>query len=559
MAALGEQLRSEFPTTRFNFTQPIIDSVTEDTNGTSANLAVEFSGPDPDVLLGLARKTVDLLRTVPGALDVSIEQEGPQPQLVIDPDPTLCARHNVRIEDVNRLINTALGGEPVGALYEGDRRFDIVAKLDRSVVTSPQAIGRLPVHTADGIPVPLAEVARIKIVDGQTIIARENGVRRMTVRCDIRGRDQGGFVADAQRRFAETIGETDAAGHLLNNPGYRVEWLGMFENLTRARRHFLVLIPITIALIFVMLWVTFHSSRAAVVVLLAVPFACIGGVLALYVRGMHLNMSSAVGFTALFGVAIMDGVLMVRWISTLRVQGMGLEEAIVEGALERLRPILMTSIVAIFGLLPASLATGLGSDVQRPLATVIVWGLFSSTTLTLFVVPVFYRILLPRLPKTEATAATSEAEARSLVEPLPDVTTTDIVALLEHLHGRGGQQDVFHICDETNREFARVIAEVKAAEMLGFIETPGQMVVLEPMGQHFVEGSPDERKALWREQLLTLRLFRDVYELDAVQPRARDRPRFHPGDHRHADALRELRADVQHVHPLGALWRTVRL
>ena len=232
-----------------------------------------------------------------------------------------------------------------------------------------------------------------------------------------------------------------------------------------------------------LLWVTFGSPRAAVVVLLAVPFACIGGVLALYVRGMHLNMSSAVGFTALFGVAIMDGVLMVRWISTFRVQGMGLEEAIVEGALERLRPILMTSIVAIFGLLPASLATGLGSDVQRPLATVIVWGLFSSTTLTLFVVPVFYRILVPALPKTEASAADSEAEARSLVEPLPDVTTTDIVGLLEHLHARGGQQDVFRICDETNREFARVIAVVKAAEMLDFIETPGQMVVLDAQGQ----------------------------------------------------------------------------
>ena len=418
-------------------------------------------------------------------------------------------RHNVRIDDVKRLINTALGGEPVGALYEGDRRFDIVAKLDRDVVTSPQAIGQLPVHTAEGIPVPLAEVAKIKVVDGQTIIARENGVRRMTVRCDIAGRDQGGFVADAQRRFADAIAVPT---------GYRVEWLGMFENLARARVHFLVLIPITIGLIFVMLCITFHSPRAAVVVLLAVPFACIGGVLALYVRGMHLNMSSAVGFTALFGVAIMDGVLMVRWISTLRVQGMGLEEAIVAGALERLRPILMTSIVAIFGLLPASLATGLGSDVQRPLATVIVWGLFSSTTLTLFVVPVFYRILLPGLPKTEAPAATSEAEARMLVEPLPDVPTVDIVALLEHLHGRGGQQDIFRICDETNREFARLISVVKAAEMLSFIETPGQMVVLEPKGRNFVEDSPELRKTLWCEQLLTLRLFRDIYEVIRSNP-----------------------------------------
>jgi hypothetical protein len=274
----------------------------------------------------------------------------------------------------------------------------------------------------------------------------------------------------------------------------------------------LVLIPITIGLIFIMLCVTFRSPRAAVVVLFAVPFACIGGVLALYVRGMHLNMSSAVGFTALFGVAIMDGVLMVRWISTLRGQGIAMDEAIVEGAEERLRPILMTSIVAIFGLLPASLATGLGSDVQRPLATVIVWGLFSSTTLTLFVVPIFYRILAPGLPRSQVAAAASQAEARSLVEPLPDVPTSEIVALIEHLHARGGQQNVFHICDETNHEFARVIAVVKAAEMLDFVDTPGQVVALTERGQLFAEAGVEQRKALWRDQLLTLQLFHEVYD-----------------------------------------------
>jgi cobalt-zinc-cadmium resistance protein CzcA len=509
VAALGERLREEFPTTRFNFTQPIIDSVTEDTNGTSANLAVEFSGPDSEVLLGLARQTVELLRGVPGALDVSIEQEGPQPQLVIVPDRALCARYNVRIDDVNRLIDTALGGEPVGTLYEGERRFDIVAKFDRSVANSPRAIGRLPVHTADGIPVPLAEVAKIEMVDGQTIIARENSRRRLTVRCDISGRDQGGFVAEAKERFAEKI---------TLPTGYRVEWLGMFENLERARAHFLLLIPLTIALIYVLLWVTFGSQRAAVLVLLAVPFACIGGVLALYLRGMHLNMSSAVGFTALFGVAIMDGVLMVRWITTLRVQGIAIEEAIVQGALERLRPILMTSIVAIFGLLPASLATGLGSDVQRPLATVIVWGLFSSTTLTLFVVPVFYRILVPALPKPEAAAADTEAEARALVEPLPDVATAEIVGLLEYLSAHGGEADVFRIGEETNREFARLIGIVKAAEMLALVETPGQLVTLAPKGKQFVDAGPEQRKALWREQLLTLRLFREVYDVLQREP-----------------------------------------
>jgi len=314
-------------------------------------------------------------------------------------------------------------------------------------------------------------------------------------------------VAEAQKRFEERITLPE---------GYRVNWLGMFENLARVRTRFLILIPVTIGLIFVLLWVTFGSQRAAILVLLAVPFACIGGTLALYARGMHLNMSSAVGFTALFGVAIMDGVLMVRWITTLRVQGMALEDAIVQGALERIRPILMTSIVAIFGLLPASLATGLGSDVQRPLATVIVWGLFSSTALTLFVVPVFYRILVPPLPAARTTAA--EAEVQSFTEPLPDVPATEVVALLEFLHTRGGDVEVFRIADETNREFGHVINVVKAAEMLGFIDTPGQMVVLTPKGSRFVEAAPQERKVLWRQQLLTLRLFREVYEVIERQP-----------------------------------------
>jgi len=391
--AIGQRLRGEFPTSRFNFTQPIIDSVTEDTNGTSANLAVEFSGPDSDVLLGLAKRMVGLLQRVRGAVDVAIEQEGPQPQLVIRPDRALAARYNVRIDDVNQLINTALGGAPVGSVYEGERRFDIVVKFDRNYMLSPEALGRLPVFNADGLPVPLAQLAQINLQDGQTIIAREGGRRRLTVRCDIVGRDQGGFVAEAQDLFDRELPVPK---------GCRVSWLGMFENLARARRHFGLLIPLTIALIYVLLVVTFRSQRAALVVVLSVPFAFMGGAIALALRGMHLNVSSGVGFAALFGVSIMDGVIMVRWIATLRIQGMPIDEAIVEGAKSRLRPVLMTSIVAILGLLPAALATGLGSDVQRPLATVIVCGLMSSTFLTLFVVPVLYRLASPALPARTA-------------------------------------------------------------------------------------------------------------------------------------------------------------
>jgi cobalt-zinc-cadmium resistance protein CzcA len=395
IAKIGKKLREEFPTTRFNFTQPIIDSVTEDTNGTSANLAVEFSGPDSETLLEMGRKTVEVLRTVRGAIDVNIEQEGPQPQLVIQPDRARCARYDIHIEDVNELINGALGGEPVGTLYEGERRFDIVARFDRGLLTSPEAIGRLPVYTRAGVPIPLSQVADFSLMDGQTMIARDSNRRRITVRCDIVGRDQGGFVKEAKAKFNE---------NLKVPPGFQVRWIGMFQNLERATQHMIIVVPITIFVIYLLLLVTFGSQLEALLVLLAVPFAFVGGAIALYVRGMTFNVSSGVGFTALFGVAIMDGVLMVEWITALRQRGKPLEDAIIEGAQGRLRPILMTSSVAILGLLPASIARGLGSDVQRPLATVIVWGLVSAVLLTLFVVPVLYRIVSPRVVHKEVAS-----------------------------------------------------------------------------------------------------------------------------------------------------------
>ena len=388
--SIGARLREEFPTTRFNFTQPIIDMVTQDTNGTSAKLAVELSGKDFDTLLDLARQTLQLLKEVPGVLDPSIEQEGPQAQLRIVPDRRLCARYNINIEDVSNLINIAMGGSPVGTLYEGERNFDIVAKLDRKTMASPEAIGRLPVHSADGTPIPLAQVASIDIVDGQTVIARGDGIRHLTVRCDVTGRDEGSFVAEAQKRFEQQIELP---------PGYKAEWLGMFANLQRAYRHFLLIIPATVGVIFLILAINFGSFRAAFVLLLPIPFAFASGVLALWLRDMHMNVSTGVGFATLFGVAIMDGVLMIQGITKYRHLGYTPDEAIVHGRVDRLRPGLMTTLVAVLGLLPASLAVSLGSDVQRPLATVIIYGLTGSTLFTLFVTPVFYRIFLPPLRK----------------------------------------------------------------------------------------------------------------------------------------------------------------
>jgi cobalt-zinc-cadmium resistance protein CzcA len=396
IAALGDRLRTEFPTTRFNFTQPIIDNVVEETNGTSAQLAVEITGSDPAILQQLGQQTVEILQDVPGSVDVAIEQEGPQPQLVIEPDRALCARYNVRIEDVNTLVNTALGGDPVANLYEGERLFDIAVKFDRQVLKSPSVVAQLPVFTSDGVPVPLGQVAKVYLRDGQTMIAREGGRRRITVRCDIVGRDQGGFVAEAQRRFAEEV-----EPHLPADS--KVNWIGMFENLARAKEHFAFVAPITVAILVVLLIVTLGSVRAALSVLMGLPFAFVGGAIGIYVRGMNVNVSVMVGFAALIGVATMDGVLMVQRITALRIDGLAMDSAIVRAAQERMRPIVMTSVVAVLGLTPAALATGIGSDVQRPLATVIVCGIFCAAALTLFLVPVFYRLLAPPLPGRSVT------------------------------------------------------------------------------------------------------------------------------------------------------------
>ena len=383
ITVIGNAFRTEFPTTRFNFTQPIIDSVTEDSNGTSANMAVEFSGNDSAVLLSLAKQAETLLKAIPGAVDVNIEQEGPQPQLVIEPDRALCARYKVNIIDLSTLINTAIGGSPVGVIYEDEKRFDIAVKFSSEYMNSMQSIQRLPVFNADGIPIPLSQVAKVKVVDGQTMIARADSVRRLTVRSDIQGRDQGGFVSEAQGVFAKQLKLPE---------GYRLNWIGMFENLDRAGKHFSILVPITILIIYLLIVAIFKSQRYALILLSTIPFAFTGGLVALYLRGMNLNVSSGVGFAAVFGISIMSGVLMIKAITTLERNGLPTDDAIIQGAMDCFRPIVIASLVAILGLLPASLAHGLGSDVQRPLSTVIVWGLGGASMMTLMLLPLIYRL-----------------------------------------------------------------------------------------------------------------------------------------------------------------------
>ena len=391
---LARRLRAEFPAVAFNFTQPIIDTSTEIATGSSADLAVIISGPDRGQLRALARQTLDLLRQLRGATDTSIEQETDQPQLPIQVNRHQVARYGINVADVQDVIDLALGGRPITTVFEGERRFDVVARFTPEARADPVRIGELLIPTPGGARVPLAQLADLRMADGATIIARRENQRAIAIRTNIRGRDQGGFVAEAQARLAETV--TLPAG-------YSVTWGGQFENLARARDRLAIIIPITIAIILVLLVITFGSVIDATIVLLTVPFSLAGGIIALYLRGIHLSVSAAVGFVSLFGVAVMAGVLYISEVNRRRSDE-ELRGAVIGAARRQLRPLLTLILVAMFGLVPAAMAQGIGSDIQRPLATVVVGGLLSTLVLTLVALPAVYWLAERLRPRQSAPA-----------------------------------------------------------------------------------------------------------------------------------------------------------
>jgi len=381
---LSRRLQAAIPGASFNFTQPIIDTSTEIATGSSADLAVIVSGPDLRQLRALAAQALAVLRPIRGAADTSIEQEADQAQLRIAVNRYQVARYGINVSDVQDVIDLALGGSPITAVFEGDRRFDVVARFAPEARADASSIGSILIPMRESGRVPLAQLADIRVTDGATIIARRENERQITIRTNIRGRDQGGFVREAQARFAEAVKLP---------PGYQVSWGGQFENFDRARQRLAIIIPITIGIIFLLLFVTFGSAFDAGLVLLNVPFSLAGGLVALYARDIHLSVSAAVGFISLFGVAVMSGVLYIADVKRRRLDLLvSTTEAVVEAARAQFRPILMLVLVAMLGMIPAALARGIGSDIQRPLATVVVGGLSSTLLLTLVALPAVYRL-----------------------------------------------------------------------------------------------------------------------------------------------------------------------
>jgi cobalt-zinc-cadmium resistance protein CzcA len=402
---LAHRLRENIPGATFSFTQPIIDMVTEAVTGSSADLAVILSGPDLGVLRATATEVLGIVQQIRGAADTAIEQEAEQAQVRLAVDRQEVARYGINIHDVQEVIELAIGGRPVSTLYEGDRSFDIVVRYVPDARGTIGDIGNILVPAVSGSRIPLARLADIRVADGASIIARRENRRQISVRTNIRGRDQGGFVAEAQRLCAEQVRLP---------PGYRLEWGGQFENLARARRRLAWILPVTVAVIFVLLYWTFGSALDATLVLMIVPFSIAGGILALYVRGIHFSVSAAVGFVSLFGVAVMGGVLYLTEINRqVHEYGQPIRQAIISGACSQFRPLLMLIMTAMLGIMPAALARGIGSDIQRPLATVILGGLVSTLVLAFMGLPALCYVAKRRALAGSADS-TSPSETREV-------------------------------------------------------------------------------------------------------------------------------------------------
>ena len=394
-----EKAVAGIPGNNYEFTQPIQMRMNELISGVRADVAIKLYGDDLDTLVEVGERIEAVAKTIEGAADVRMEQATGLPLLTITPDRQALIRYGLNPGDVQDTVATAVGGEVAGQLFEGDRRFDIVVRLPETMRQDPAALHDLPIPLGgagnedestraaswvSGTPgtVPLREVAKIETTLGPNQVNRENGKRRVVVTANVRGRDLGGFVDDLRTRVGAEV-QLPA--------GYWIDYGGTFEQLISASQRLAIVVPATLVVIFALLFWAFGSAKDAAIVFTGVPLALTGGVIALAVRGIPLSISAGVGFIALSGVAVLNGLVMIAFIRKLRAQRMPLDEAVVEGALGRLRPVLMTALVASLGFLPMAFNVGAGSEVQRPLATVVIGGIVSSTLLTLVVLPVLYR------------------------------------------------------------------------------------------------------------------------------------------------------------------------
>jgi cobalt-zinc-cadmium resistance protein CzcA len=378
-----EELAAGIPGNNYEFTQPIEMRFNELISGVRSDVAVKVYGDDLVTLLELGEQIETTLAGIAGGADIALEQMTGLPMLTIEPRRGTLARYGLDVADVQDVVATAIGGKTVGQIFEGDQRFDLVIRLPEPMRNDPSTLETLPVPLPAGGYVPLREVATVSIAEGPNAINRENGKRRAVVTANVRGRDLGSFVADARARIEQEV-ELPA--------GYWLEYGGTFEQLISGAERLRLVVPLTLLMIFLLLYLSFRSFVDSLLIFSGVPLALTGGVLMLWIRDIPLSISAGVGFISLSGVAVLNGIVLVSFIRNLRSEGRPLDEAIVDGALTRLRPVLMTALVASLGFVPMAFNTGVGAEVQRPLATVVIGGIVSSTLLTLLVLPALYRL-----------------------------------------------------------------------------------------------------------------------------------------------------------------------
>jgi cobalt-zinc-cadmium resistance protein CzcA len=373
------------------FSQPIIDMVMDQIAGTHSDLALNIYGEDFIECRRIAEDVLKVIKTIPGAEDLAIDQEPPLPQLQIHADRDKIAQYGLNVLDVAELIEVAVGGKAISQIFIGDKVYDVICRFNESSRNTPEAIGNLMLTSASGAKIPLSQVTEISLHSGASSIAREMNKRYIILRLNLRGIDLTSFLSEANKKIERNV--------KYNHESNLLKWSGQFENQNRAYTRLSIIVPIALALMFLLLFGAFGKFRYAGLLMSLLPLGLFGGMLALNLRGMTLNVSSAVGFIALFGVSIQNGVIMISHINNLRKKGIDLRTSVIKGAHHRFRPVLMTATVAVLGLLPASISTGIGSDVQRPLATVIVYGLLFATIITLYVLPALYYMMEVRWSK----------------------------------------------------------------------------------------------------------------------------------------------------------------
>jgi cobalt-zinc-cadmium resistance protein CzcA len=403
-AELTESIEKELrtiPGQKMTFSQPIEERINEMVSGSRSDVAVKLFGDDFPTLVKKAQEIEAVLRGVRGNADLAVEQITGQPVLQIEIKQDEIARYGVPAKAVLDLVES-IGSKPLAEVVEGQLRFPLVVRLPEQYRTSPDAIGALLVAAPSGERIPLSRLATVQVVEGPSTITREWGQRRITVTCNVRGRDLGSFVAEAQRLVADKV-QMPPQGR------YHVEWGGQFENLQRARTRLLIVVPLAFALIFGLLYLTYRNVIDALRVFTGIPFAWVGGIFALWLRGMPFSISAAVGFIALSGVAVLDDMILVSYIRQLRRKGLSLDDAVQQAALTRLRPVLMTTLVASLGFLPMAFSTGMGTEVQRPLATVVIGGVIGAMVMSLLVLRVLYLVF--QLPTTRDRSARQAALA----------------------------------------------------------------------------------------------------------------------------------------------------